>query len=885
MKRILKWRKRENIQFQFNTEKLFLTATQDAGHVYTFLNSRRTGLYKTEAAERRKEFGANEIAREQNNSWFILLLKAFINPFIGILLFLALVSIVIDVLLAAPYEKEWMTVIIITAMVTLSGLLRFMQEWKSNKASEALKKMVNNTASVFRIGSDMPEEINISDLVPGDVVFLSAGDMIPADIRITEAKDLFVSQSSLIGESDAVEKTPTLQEHSPRMGSVIELNNICFMGSNVISGSARGVIVSTGNNTYLGTIAQNITGKRARTSFDKGINNVSLLLIRFMFVMVPFVFLINGLTKGDWLNAFLFAISVAVGLTPEMLPMIVTSNLAKGAVKMSKHKTIVKNLNSIQNFGAMNILCTDKTGTLTKDKIILERYLNIDGLDDERVLRHAYCNSFFQTGLKNLMDQAILSHCHESGFEEIEKEYKKVDEIPFDFNRRRMSVVIEDKNSKRQIITKGAIEEILSVCLFAEIDGIPVVITDNIRKRLLETSIKLNRQGMRVLGVAQKSWVGKNHSFGVEDECEMVLIGYLAFLDPPKPSAAQAIKALDNYGVEVKVLSGDNDLVTKTVCLQVGINTNNVLLGSDIEYMNDDELRIAASNTNIFAKLSPLQKSRIVSVLQSNDNTVGFLGDGINDAAALRQADIGISVDTAVDIAKESADIILLEKDLMVLERGVIEGRKIFGNITKYIKMTASSNFGNMFSVLVASAFLPFLPMLPIHLLIQNLLYDISQTTIPFDSVDSEYLQKPRKWDASDLKGFMIHIGPISSIFDIVTYLVMWYVFKCISTDMQSLFQSGWFVEGLLSQTLIVHMIRTRKIPFIQSRASAPVMITTFAILAIGIFIPFSSFGASIGLVPLPWTYFPWLTGILLSYCLLTQFIKNRYIKKFRRWL
>lgn len=885
MKRILKWRKRENIQFQFNTEKLFLTATQDAGHVYTFLNSRRTGLYKAEAAERRKEFGANVIAREKNNRWFILLLKAFINPFIGILMFLALVSIVIDVLLAAPDEKEWMTVIIITAMVTLSGLLRFMQEWKSNKASEALKKMVNNTASVFRIGSDMPEEINISDLVPGDVVFLSAGDMIPADIRITEAKDLFVSQSSLTGESDAVEKTPTLQEHSPRTGSVIELNNICFMGSNVISGSARGVIVSTGNNTYLGTIAQNITGKRARTSFDKGINNVSLLLIRFMFVMVPFVFLINGLTKGDWLNAFLFAISVAVGLTPEMLPMIVTSNLAKGAVKMSKHKTIVKNLNSIQNFGAMNILCTDKTGTLTKDKIILERYLNIDGLDDERVLRHAYCNSFFQTGLKNLMDQAVLSHCHESGFEEIEKEYKKVDEIPFDFNRRRMSVVIEDKNSKRQIITKGAIEEILSVCLFAEIDGIPVVITDNIRKRLLETSIKLNRQGMRVLGVAQKSWVGKNHSFGVEDECEMVLIGYLAFLDPPKPSAAQAIKALDNYGVEVKVLSGDNDLVTKTVCLQVGIDTNNVLLGSDIEYMNDDDLRIAASNTNIFAKLSPLQKSRIVSVLQSNDNTVGFLGDGINDAAALRQADIGISVDTAVDIAKESADIILLEKDLMVLERGVIEGRKIFGNITKYIKMTASSNFGNMFSVLVASAFLPFLPMLPIHLLIQNLLYDISQTTIPFDSVDSEYLQEPRKWDASDLKGFMIHIGPISSIFDIVTYLVMWYVFKCISPDMQSLFQSGWFVEGLLSQTLIVHMIRTRKIPFIQSRASAPVMITTFAILAIGIFIPFSGFGASIGLVPLPWTYFPWLTGILLSYCLLTQFIKNRYIRKFGRWL
>lgn len=888
MKKLFKKNERNrNIQFQFNSEKLFLTASQSVKQVYSFLNSRREGLYESESAERKKEFGLNIIVQEKNNKWFVLLIKAFINPFIGILMFLALVSLVIDVLLAPPDEKEWMTVIIITTMVTLSGLLRFFQEWKSNKASEALKKMVNNSASVFQKGSDMFVEINIEDLVPGDVVYLSAGDMIPADVRITEAKDLFVSQSSLTGESDAVEKTPTLNDHQSRTGSVIELNNICFMGSNVISGSAKAIVIATGNDTYLGTIAKNITGKRAQTSFDIGINNVSLLLIKFMLVMVPFVFFINGFTKGDWFDAFLFAISVAVGLTPEMLPMIVTSNLAKGAVTMSKRKTIVKNLNSIQDFGAMNILCTDKTGTLTKDKIVLERYLNVDGLDDERVLRHAYFNSFFQTGLKNLMDQAILSHSLELGFENLEKDYKKVDEIPFDFNRRRMSVVVEDKNNKRQIITKGAIEEILSICMFAEVDGIPVVINEDVKAKLLETSINLNRQGMRVLGVAQKSWIGKSHSFGVQDESEMVLIGYLAFLDPPKPSAAQAIKALDEYGVEVKVLSGDNDLVTKTVCLQVGINTNNILLGSDIENMSDEELRIAARKTNIFAKLSPLQKSQIVAALQSDGNTVGFLGDGINDAAALRQADIGISVDTAVDIAKESADIILLEKDLMVLEQGVIEGRKIFGNITKYIKMTASSNFGNMFSVLVASAFLPFLPMLPIQLLIQNLLYDISQTTIPLDSVDKEYLQKPRKWDASDIKRFMIYIGPISSIFDIATYLVMWYVFKCyIATpEAASLFQSGWFIEGLLSQTLIVHMIRTRKIPFIQSRASAPVMITTFAIMAIGIIIPFTSFGASIGLVPLPGSYFLWLVAILLSYCLLTQVVKNWYIKKFGRWL
>ncbi|MCD7972332.1 MAG: magnesium-translocating P-type ATPase [Candidatus Azobacteroides sp.] len=885
MKRLFTRRRKKNIAFRFDSEKLFLAANQSKQQIYSFLDTRKEGLYNIEVEDRRKKYGENVIAQEQNNKWFILFIKAFINPFIGILMFLALVSIIIDVLLAAPEDREWMTVIIITTMVTLSGILRFFQEWKSNKASQALTKMVNNKVSVFRKGTDGFTDINMDELVPGDVLFLSAGDMIPADVRITEAKDLFVSQSSLTGESDSVEKTPELLAHIPKSGSVIELNNICFMGSTVISGSAKAIVISTGANTYLGTIAKNVVGRRALTSFDKGINNVSLLLIRFMLVMVPFVFLINGLTKGDWINAFIFAVSVAVGLTPEMLPMIVTSNLAKGAVKMSKHKTIVKNLNSIQSFGAMNILCTDKTGTLTQDKIVLERYLNIHGEDDKRVLRHAYFNSFFQTGLKNLMDKAILAHCHELGFEYLEREYKKIDEIPFDFNRRRMSVVIEDTKGKTQIITKGAIEEILSICRYAEYNGVPKEITDEVKEELLRTSIRLNEQGMRVLGVAHKSWVNKSHSFGIDDEAEMVLIGYLAFLDPPKASASIAVKALMEHGVEVKVLSGDNELVTKSVCKQVGINTDHILLGHQVEEMSDEELELRCRETNIFAKLSPLQKSRVVAIMQQQGNAVGFLGDGINDAAALRQADIGISVDTAVDIAKESADIILLEKDLMVLEKGVIEGRKIFGNIIKYIKMTASSNFGNMFSVLVASAFLPFLPMLPIHILIQNLLYDISQTTIPFDSVDKEYLQKPRKWDASDLKRFMICIGPISSIFDIITYLVMWYVFYCTVPEMQSLFQSGWFIEGLLSQTLIVHMIRTRKIPFLQSRASLPVMITTFTIMAVGILIPFTSFGASIGLTPLPWSYFPWLIGILLSYCLLTQLVKNLYIRKFGRWL
>lgn len=869
----------------FNGEKLFLVARKEPQQVYSCLDTRKEGLYEAEAAEKRKKYGKNEIITEKTNQWFILLIKAFINPFIGILMFLALISLVMDVLMAAPEDREWITVIIISTMVTLSGLLRFQQEWKSNKASEALKKMVNNKVSVFRKRMGSFVDINITDLVPGDVIFLSAGDMVPADVRIVEAKDLFVSQSSLTGESDAVEKTPNLIAQPHATGSVIELNNICFMGSNVISGSARAVVITTGSYTYLGTVAKNLVGKRAQTSFDRGINNVSLLLIRFMLVMVPFVFLINGLTKGDWFEAFLFAISVAVGLTPEMLPMIVTSNLAKGAVKMAKRKTIVKNLNSIQNFGAMNILCTDKTGTLTQDKIILERYLDVDGNDSVRVLRHAYFNSFFQTGLKNLMDKAILSHCKELNFDNLEKKYIKVDEIPFDFTRRRMSVVVEDKTGKTQIITKGAIEEILAICSHTEIEGEVVSITDKIKKQVLEAGDNLGLKGMRVLGIAHKSWIEKSHSFRVEDESEMVLIGYLAFLDPPKPSASTAIKALNEHGVDVKVLSGDTAQITRNICRQVGVDTTHILLGHEIDDMSTEELTQEVSRTSVFAKLTPMQKTRIITVLQSMNHTVGFLGDGINDAGALRQADIGISVDTAVDIAKESADIILLEKDLMVLEEGVLEGRKIFGNITKYIKMTASSNFGNMFSVLAASAFLPFLPMLPIHLLIQNLLYDISQITIPFDNVDKEYLQKPRKWDASDLKRFMIRIGPISSIFDIATFLVMWYVFKCTSPEMQSLFQSGWFIEGLLSQTLIVHMIRTRKIPFIQSRASLPVMLTTFAIMAIGIVLPFTSLGASVGFVPLPWSYFPWLVGILLSYCILTQLIKTWYLRKFHRWL
>ena len=881
------WKKKKSKkQPAFNAEKVFLTAGQSIESIFNYLMTTPKGLTMEEVQKRQSLFGKNEIVHEKKQKPLIMFVKAFINPFVGVLTALVVISFVMDVLLAAPGEQDWTSIIIVTTMMMLSAILRFVQEWKANRSSEALQKMVTNTCYVKRVG--VPEgEIGIEELVPGDIVVLAAGDMIPADIRIIESKDLFVSQSSLTGESDSIEKTTKVMGKKFRKGSVVELDNICYMGSNVVSGSAKGIVFETGNNTYLGTIAKSIAGHRAATAFDKGITKVSLLLIRFMLVMVPVVFLINGITKGDWMDAFIFAISVAVGLTPEMLPMIVTANLSKGAVAMSRKKTIVKDLNAIQNFGAMNILCTDKTGTLTKDHIVLERHVNADGSEDmeNRILRHAYFNSYFQTGLKNLMDRAILSHVKELGLESLSDSYKKVDEIPFDFTRRRMSVVVEDNNGKRQIITKGAVEEMLDICSYAEFGGEVHPLANDIRVRAQKFVEEMNNQGMRVLALSHKSFLSKENDFAVEDEKDMVLIGYLAFLDPPKESAAQAIGQLHEHGVEVKVLSGDNDAVVKTISRQVGIDTSTAVTGPEFERMSDEEKLDAVTKGNIFSKLTPMQKVEIIKLLQKQDNTVGFLGDGINDAAALRESDIGISVDSAVDIAKESADIILLEKDLMVLENGVLEGRKTFGNIIKYVKMTASSNFGNMFSVLVASAFLPFLPMLPIHLLVQNLLYDISQITIPFDRMDQDYLRKPRVWDSSDLSRFVICIGPISSIFDIVTYIVMWWVFSCQSVEAQSLFQSGWFIEGLLSQTLIVHMIRTRKIPFIQSTASLPVLLMTFSIMAVGICVPFTPFGASIGMEPLPWNYFPWLVGILLAYSIVTQSLKTLYIRVFKHWL
>ena len=873
--------------------KLKTISSIDKNSFLPILKSNDLGLSSNEVRERLHEFGLNEVAHEKAPWWYIQFFQAFLNPFIAVLFLLAIISLITDVVIQGPEERDYKTVIVISIMVLLSVLLRFFQEFRSNQAAEKLKSMVKTTATVLR-QEDGKKEIDIQKLVPGDIIQLSAGDMIPADIRLIHSKDLFVSQSMLTGEALPVDKSEYLIPSAVQIPT-LELENICFMGTNVVSGTAMAVVVNTGSHTYFGSLSKSLVGKRAETSFDKGVNSVSWLLIRFMLIMVPLVFLINGLTKHDWIQALLFGISVAVGLTPEMLPMIVTANLAKGAMNMSKRKVVVKRLNAIQNIGAMDILCTDKTGTLTMDKIVLERHLNVFGIQDDEVLKWAYLNSYYQTGLKNLLDVAVLEHIEIHEYLKVNDYFEKVDEIPFDFQRRRMSVILEQRNHKHLLICKGAVEEILDLCTHAfdpgedrqlhiESDNV-IPMDQKMRETILKTSKKLNEEGLRVLLVAIKEYDERPLNYSKADECNMILTGFIGFLDPAKPSARPSIEALLNLGITIKVLTGDNEIVTKKICNDVGIPANRILLGKDLELMSDKELMDCIDEISILAKLSPIQKSRVVKVLQEKGHTVGFMGDGINDAAALRDADVGISVDTAVDIAKESADIILLEKDLMVLRKGVIYGRRTFGNIIKYIKMTASSNFGNMFSMLGASAFLPFLPMLPIQLLVQNLMYDISQISIPWDTMDADYLEKPRKWDASGISKFMIYIGPISSIFDYATFALMWFFFKANSPAHQSLFQSGWFIEGLLSQTLIVHMIRTRKIPFIQSWAAAPVLALTSVIMLIGIIIPFSPLGSALKMQALPLVYFPWLIGILFLYCLLTQFIKNWFINKFHQWL
>jgi Mg2+-importing ATPase len=857
------------------------------------LDAQRGGLTPEQVEERQERYGPNEVTHEKPPAWYVQLFHAFLTPFNGVLFAVSVVSLFSDVIFAAPDDRSYRTIIVLSAMVLLSTLLRFWQEYRSNKAAEELKAMVSSTTAVLRAGMERPQETPISTLVPGDIVYLSAGDMVPADVRLLTAKDLFVSQAMLTGESIPLEKYPV--PHVKRDGqteatrNVLERETVCFMGTNVVSGAATAVVAATGDATFFGAVARDIVGARPLTSFDKGITQVSWMLIRFLMVMTPLVFLINGLTKGEWLEALLFAASIAVGLTPEMLPMIVTTNLAKGAVVMARRKAIVKRLNAIQNFGAMDILCTDKTGTLTQNKIILERHLDVHGKEDLQVLEFAWLNSFHQTGLKNLLDVAVLDYAQQFDVVSKLQGYRKIDEIPFDFLRRRMSVVVRNGDHENLMVCKGAIEEMLPLCVSADDNaaapGGVVPFTPEMRKEVRRVTRKLNQEGLRALAVAYKRLPPEERAYTVEDEKDFVLAGYVAFLDPPKETARGAIAALREYGVAVKIITGDNEVVTRKICKEVGLPIEHALLGKDVEKLSDTELRDAAELTTIFAKMSPVQKSRVIRALKSKGHTVGFLGDGINDAAALKDADVGISVDTAVDIAKESADIILLEKSLLILEEAVIEGRKTFANIIKYIKMTASSNFGNVFSVLVASIFLPFLPMLPIHLLIQNLLYDISQVSIPWDNVDQDFLKQPRKWDAGGIARFMVFIGPISSIFDITTYIIMWHVFAANTVETQSLFQSGWFIEGLLTQTLIVHMIRTQHIPFIESRAAMPVILLTASIMAVGIYVPFSPLASHIGMVPLPLSYFPWLAGTLLSYCVLTQLMKQFYIRRFGQWL
>lgn len=890
-------------------QRIQFAAANSVQEVLKSLHTTLRGLDAEAVMVSRTKYGSNKVTHEKKQSLAKRLAAAFINPFTAILFCLAVVSTMTDMVFpyfallgSAPEDFDPLTVVIILTMVIISGTLRFVQESRSGNAAEKLLAMITTTCTVTRREQEKIE-IPMDDLVVGDIVHLAAGDMIPADVRVLDAKDLFISQSGLTGESDPVEKTPS---RSVQKDSITDYTNIAFMGSNVISGSAAAVVVSTGDATLFGSMASAIAGEAVETSFTKGVNAVSWVLIRFMLVMVPLVFFINGITKGDWLNAFLFGISIAVGLTPEMLPMIVTTCLAKGAVSMSKKQTIVKNLNSIQNFGAMDILCTDKTGTLTQDRVVLEYHWNVNGEDDTRVLRHAYLNSYFQTGYKNLMDVAIIHKTEEadSGLPDLSESYVKVDEIPFDFTRRRLTTVVQDKNGKTQMVTKGAVEELLSICAYAECDGSVQPLTKEVRWRILKTVDELNEKGFRVLAIAQKSNPSPVGAFGVKDECDMVLIGYLAFLDPPKESTADAIRALQAHGVTTKILTGDNDKVTRTICKQVGLEVRNMLLGSDLDGMTDEALAREAETTDVFAKLTPDQKSRVVSVLRGNGHTVGFMGDGINDAAAMKSADIGISVDTAVDVAKESADIILLEKDLMVLEQGIIEGRKTYANMIKYIKMTASSNFGNMFSVLAASALLPFLPMMSVHLIFLNLIYDLSCTAIPWDNVDEEFIAKPRKWDASSVGSFMIWIGPTSSIFDFTTYIFMYFVFcplfiskGILFNDLAThysgaelaamqaryigLFQAGWFVESMWSQTLVIHMIRTPKLPFLQSRASASVTLLTMTGIAVLTVIPFTVFGRVLGFVALPAAYFAYLIPCILLYMILATSLKKAYVRHY----
>lgn len=881
-------------------ERLVAALQLPVKETLVFYKSSFRGLTEEQVEENRDLYGENIITKGQEDSILKKIYESIINPFTVILLVIALVSLVTNVWLAKPGEEDPTTSIIIVVLVLISGGIRFVQELRSDRAASNLSRLIVNTATVIREGAE--QELPIDELVVGDIIKLSAGDMIPADVLLLDSRDFFVQQSGLTGESDAVEKVCLAKSDGQNLDSLLETESLAFMGTNVISGRATALVLVVGDETMMGAIEQTLNTYDEPTSFEREMNSISWLLIRLMLVMVPVVFFINGLTDGDWLEAGVFALSVGVGLTPEMLPMIITASLAKGSIIMAQEKVVIKKLNAIQDLGAIDILCTDKTGTLTQDEIVLEYPLDIHGDLDLAVLRRAFLNSYYQTGLKNLMDRAIINRTEKEAekheiVRNLDQTFKKIDELPFDFERRRMSVIVKDDEDVISMVTKGALEEMLAISSHVEYKKRITELTEEIRQEILSEVSQLNEQGLRVLGVSYKSDLEEDYNYELKDESDMILTGYLAFLDPPKSSAAPAIETLAEYGVATKILTGDNDKVTQAVCEKVGLDVDNILLGVEVDALSDEELSQAVENTTVFAKLSPDQKARIILQLKANGHKVGYMGDGINDAPSMKVADVGISVDTAVDIAKETADVILLDKDLMVLEKGLVEGRKVYANMTKYIKMTVSSNFGNIFSLLFASIFLPFLPMAPVHLIVLNLVYDLSCIALPFDNVDSEFLKKPRIWSANSITRFMAWIGPISSVFDVLTYLLLYFIIVPMITGGNyqagsgqaetfiTLFQTGWFVESIWTQTMVIYMLRSPKLPFVQSRPALSVIVTTMAAALFVTSLPYSLFASVLKTAPLNGTYFLFLLLIIALYMVSVTLVKHLYIKRYREWL
>ena len=881
-------------------ERLVAALQLPVKETLAFYKSSFRGLTEEQVEENRNLYGDNIITKGQEDSILKKIYESIINPFTVILLVIALVSLVTNVWLAKPGEEDPTTSIIIVVLVLISGGIRFVQELQSDRAASNLSRLIVNTATVIREGAE--QELPIDELVVGDIIKLSAGDMIPADVLLLDSRDFFVQQSGLTGESDAVEKVCLAKSDEQKLDSLLETESLAFMGTNVISGRATALVLVVGDETMMRAIEQTLNTYDEPTSFEREMNSISWLLIRLMLVMVPVVFFINGLTDGDWLEAGVFALSVGVGLTPEMLPMIITASLAKGSIIMAQEKVVIKKLNAIQDLGAIDILCTDKTGTLTQDEIVLEYPLDIHGDLDLAVLRRAFLNSYYQTGLKNLMDRAIINRTEKEAekheiVRNLDQTFKKIDELPFDFERRRMSVIVKDDEDVISMVTKGALEEMLAISSHVEYKKRITELTEEIRQEILAEVAQLNEQGLRVLGVSYKSDLEEDYDYEVKDESNMILTGYLAFLDPPKSSATPAIEILAEYGVATKILTGDNDKVTQAVCEKVGLDVDNILLGVEVDALSDEELSQAVEHTTVFAKLSPDQKARIILQLKANGHKVGYMGDGINDAPSMKVADVGISVDTAVDIAKETADVVLLDKDLMVLEKGLVEGRKVYANMTKYIKMTVSSNFGNIFSLLFASIFLPFLPMAPVHLIVLNLVYDLSCIALPFDNVDSEFLKKPRIWSANSITRFMAWIGPISSVFDVLTYLLLYFIIVPMITGGNyqagsgqaetfiTLFQTGWFVESIWTQTMVIYMLRSPKLPFVQSRPALSVIVTTMAAALFVTSLPYSLFASVLKTAPLNSTYFLFLLLIIALYMVSVTLVKHLYIKRYREWL